>query len=164
MDRLTQERLRALLHYDPETGVFTRVKSVRGFRAGIEAGALHQASGYVYIGVDRHSYRAHRLAWLYMTGEWPADDLDHINRNRADNRWINLREATRSQNNANARRRCDNTSGVKGVSLDRRHNTWRAYIVVDGRQRHLGRFKTVDAAKEAYARAALATFGEYARI
>ena len=162
MSQLTQERLRALLHYDPETGVFVRTKGVQGFASGSTAGNHHAASGYVMIGVDRRSYRAHRLAWLYMTGAWPPGDIDHINRDRADNRWAKLRVATRSQNNANAKRRCDNTSGARGVSWDAKNKRWRAYVGVGGKQLHLGRFDTVEQAVAAQASAFQATYGEFA--
>lgn len=163
MSQLTQERLRALLHYDPETGVFVRIKGVRGFARGSNAGTFHVSSGYVYIGVDRRSYRAHRLAYLYMTGEWPADVIDHVNGRRDDNRWDNIRDATRSQNNANAARRANNSSGAKGVSWDGPNKRWRAYIVEGGKQKHLGRFEDFEAARQAYADAARETFGEFAR-
>ena len=159
---LTAKRLRELLHYDPATGVFTRRVSRQGFNAHTVAGSLHKQSGYVIMGVDRRSYRAHRLAWLYMTGHWPAE-LDHKNGDRSDNRWDNLREAGRTQNNANAKRREDNSSGFKGVSWDRANGRWRAYINVDGRQKHLGRFDAIESAAAAYSIAAKATFGEFAR-
>lgn len=155
---LTAERLRSLLHYDPETGAFTRRRSVQGFHANTTAGVLHKASGYIIVGVDRRRYRAHRLAWLCMTGEWPSE-VDHRNGDRADNRWENLREATRSQNNANQKRRHDNSSGVKGVSWDTLNRRWRAYI--NGKQ--IGRFDSIDEAAAARAAAARALYGEFAR-
>lgn len=158
---LTAERLRALLHYDPETGIFTRRVSLKGVNAGEVAGCLHQASGYIYIGVDGGKYRAHRLAWLYMAGEWPVE-VDHKNRKRADNRWPNLREATRSQNNANGNLRVDNTSGQKGVNWVRRANSWRAYVTIGGQQKHLGYFKDFNSAVEARKSAAEHHFGEFA--
>lgn len=159
---LTTERLRTLLRYDPETGAFTRLVSLRGVNAGDLAGTLHKASGYIYIGVDGRSYRAHRLAWLYMTGDWPVE-VDHENRARSDNRWRNLREATRSQNNANGKRRVDNTSGHKGVNWVDRVSRWRAYVTVEGRQRHLGYFMELDAAISARVEAAKQQFGEFAQ-
>lgn len=161
---LTIERLRALLHYDPETGIFTRLVGVRGFAAGSKVGALCKCGpsrGYIYIGVDRKKYRAHRLAWFYVTGEWP-DEIDHINRERADNRWANLRAATRSQNNINGSRHRNNTSGFKGVSWVARVNRWRAYVSIDGKQSHLGYFKEMSDAVAARQRAAEYHFGEFA--
>ena len=161
--KLTAERLRSLLIYDPATGIFTRRVSRQGFHAGTQAGVIHKASGYVYIGVDRKRYRAHRLAWLYMTGEWPVE-IDHDNTIRSDNRWSNLREATRSQNNANAQRRADNTSGHKGVSWVARVNRWRAYITSHGRQCHLGYFRDYRGAIDARDAAFQQQFGEFARL
>ena len=156
---LTQSRLRYLLRYDPDTGLFWRLRGVQGFAKGVQAGSLHKASGYIYIGVDRKSYRAHRLAWFYMTGEWPSE-IDHINRERADNRWRNLRVATRSQNNVNSRVRSDNSSGVTGVI--KRGRRWSAYITEDGRQNYLGTFATKPEAIAARNNAALAMYGEFA--
>lgn len=161
---LTAERLRALLIYDPETGLFTRRVSRQGFWAGTQAGTLitcGPSKGYIYVGVDRGKYRAHRLAWLYMTGEWPRE-LDHINRDRADNRWANLREASRSQNNINSKNHVNNTSGHKGVNWVARANSWRAYVSIDGRQKHLGYFKDFNVAVTARNEAAKRLFGEFA--
>lgn len=163
MSTLTAERLRFLLSYDPNTGKFIRLVGGKGFRAGFPAGDLHKASGYAYIGIDRKRYRAHRLAWLYMTGEWPIE-VDHMNGDRSDNRWGNLRLATRSQNNANGKRRSDNTSGHKGVNWVARANLWRAYVNFDGKQKHIGYFKDVDSAIAARIKAAKSQFGEFARL
>lgn len=159
---LTLERLRSLLSYDPQTGVFTRLRGVRGFAAGTEAGTFHKNSGYVHLTVDGKKYRAHRLAWFYVHGEWP-EEIDHANGVRSDNRLTNLREATRSQNNANMAPRIDNASGSKGVSWDGRTKSWRSYITQDGRQKHLGRFGDKGAAIAAYRKAAGFAFGEFAR-
>jgi hypothetical protein len=153
---LTAERLREVLHYEPETGVFTwRLR--RGCRAkGSIAGATHH-SGYWRIRVDEVLYNAHRLAWLYMTGEWPAEELDHINRDNADNRWANLREATRSQNGANTIR--PNPSGFRGVKKIR--GRWRATIMVQKRGIFLGYYSTPEEAHAAYTNAARTYFGNY---
>lgn len=159
---LTAERLRALLSYDQETGVFTRLVSLRGVNAGDIAGTLHKTSGYVYIGVDAKSYRAHRLAWLYMTGEWPVE-VDHKDRNRSNNRWRNLREATRSQNNANGKTRVDNSSGHKGINWVARVTRWRAYVTLNSKQHHLGYFLHKEDAITARVAAQKSTFGEFAR-
>src|ERR1700674_1345685 len=103
------ERLRAVLLYDPETGVFTRRINRGKWKAGAQVGWL-RPDGYIGIGLDYHEYLAHRLAWLYVTGEWPID-VDHENTCRSDNRWDNLREASRSQNMRNMKRTKANTSG-----------------------------------------------------
>ncbi len=111
---LTQERLLELIHYNPETGLFSRLGGRRSDRVGKVAGSP-QGQGYLLIFVDGRRYRAHRLAWFYMTGEWPADGIDHVNNIKTDNRFANLRLATRAQNEMNKPPSRSNTSGVKGV-------------------------------------------------
>lgn len=120
-------------------------------------------SGYVLINIDGRLFRAHRLAWFYVYGEWPVADVDHINRGRADNRIVNLREASRSQNLAN--KRCDerNKSGSKGVSWDKERGLWAAFIKKDKKSRFLGRYKTKQEASAAYWQAATTLFGQFAR-
>lgn len=159
---LTQARLREVLSYDPETGVFTRlVATSNRVAVGSDAGTT-RIDGYIQIHIDGRLYSAHRLAWLYMTGEWPSDKVDHINRRKFDNRWGNLREANTSQNACNSLVRIDNTSGVRGVSFCKTTNRWRALIVVNGKRRHLGRFDDIGSAAAAYAVAAREAFGEFA--
>lgn len=118
--------------------------------------------GYWQISVFGVRYKAHRLAFLYMTGAWPVADVDHINRIRDDNRWKNLREATRAQNVANAPARKNSRSGVRGVCLTPKG--WKAQIKVSGKNKHIGYFKSVDAAAEAYRSAASLAFGQFAAI
>jgi hypothetical protein len=159
MSELTAERLREILDYYPQTGIWVwRV----GRRAGREAGCKLD-SGYVLIRIDGRLYRANRLAWLYMTGEWPPEDIDHEDRNPANGSFFNLRPATRGENIANAKRARNNTPGYKGVGWDHRVGKWRAKIVVDGRQIYLGWFDTVEAAAAAYAAGAQYHWGEYGR-
>lgn len=160
---LTQERLKALLHYDPEAGLFTRLVSRSGpkSKAGDVAGC-DNGQGYIRIYVDGKPYKAHRLAWFYMTGEW-VDEVDHRNTVRSDNRWANLREATRGQNRTNCAAYRNNTSGHKGVSLYRRTGKWTAQIQKRGQKHFLGYFDTPEAAHEAYAKAANDLFGQFAR-
>ena len=159
---ITQEQLHRAIHYDPLTGEFTwKVQNgpcSKGKRAG-----RHNDSGYWRITIDGVTYRAHRLAWLYMTGEWPIDQIDHINGVKDDNRWINLRQANNSQNHANKARQKNNTSGFKGVSLDKRHQRWHAYIKKDNRRHFLGYFESREEAHRAYILAAEEFFGEFAR-
>jgi hypothetical protein len=162
MTKLNAGRLREVLSYDPETGAFTwLVSTARHRRIGDVAGCVKD--GYRQIGIDGRRYRAHRLAWLWMTGEWPSAEIDHINGDPADNRIANLRPATSSQNKANARLRSDNSSKLKGVSYDRQRQKWLARIVLAGRARNLGRFTDPAAAHAAYAEAAAKHFGEFAR-
>jgi hypothetical protein len=162
---LTLERLRTVIHYDPLTGVFEWTTQRNNHRAlpGTSAGHYKSKRKYVIIGIYHHNYFAHRIAWLYMTGEMPTCDIDHINGDRADNRWANLRLATRSQNNANAKRRADNTSGFKGVTFNKRRNGWQAQIKLTGRNYNLGCFITPEEAHAAYRVAAAERFGQFAR-
>lgn len=160
---LTRARLADLLHYDPETGIFTWTKPRRGVRVGHEAGRL-SALGYREIGVDYVLRRANRLAFLYMTGAMPPDGvvIDHINGVADDNRWANLRQATLSQNAINGRLRTNNTSGTHGVTFDAARDKWRAQIRIAGRKVNLGRFSRKEDAIAAYVMAAKEHHGEFA--
>lgn len=152
--------VRSVMSYDPETGVFTRVERTSNFiRAGEAAGGPHN-QGYVRISVGGNRYLAHRLAWLYMTGEWPKEEIDHINGDRSDNRWANLRRANSMQNNRN---RHDYHSR-KGTCFHKPNGKWNARLKVKGKYRSLGYFKTCEEAHEAYVRAARAVYGEFASI
>lgn len=144
----TAEELRRVLAYDPNTGDFrwlVREDRERDWNtrwAGKVAGAILPV-GYRYINVGSKLQLAHRLAWLWMTGSWPAAQIDHINRDRADNRWVNLREATNQQNQLNVGLRSTNGSGVTGVSWDKRKHRWYATITVDGHMKNLGRYEDI---------------------
>jgi HNH endonuclease len=156
---VTAGRLWELLKYDPVTGVFTRRVRAGSRVAGSIAGRL-SADGYWYIGIDGRLYRASHLAWLYMTDRWPAEEVDHRDVNPGNNSWENLREATRIQNQAN--KRSYGALGVKGV---RRYGAkFQAEIRAAGQYRYLGTFPTAEAASEAYARAAVEAWGEFARF
>lgn len=106
--------------------------------------------------------KAHRLAWFFMTGEWPILDIDHINGDRSDNRWSNLRLANDSQNGANKRRYKNNKSGFKGVIWDARHKRFKAQLKKDGKVLNLGRYHTAEEAHEAYCKAAATLHGDFA--
>lgn len=160
---LTQELLKQWLLYDPETGVFTWNACAADDRRDRPAGA-QEAQGYVTIYVVGKARKAHRLAWLYMHGSWPTEEIDHINGNRTDNRLVNLREANRRQNNYNMRMRPDNTSGVKGVCWHRRLGKWQASARdADGRNVHIGYFSDKAAAAAARKIYAQKLYGEFAR-
>jgi len=156
---LTAERLREVLSYDSETGVFCWLKPLRNGTTGALAGGF-RADGYLVIGMHGKTYRAHRLAWLFVHGCWPVADIDHINGDRADNRMGNLRAASRAENQQNRTLDVKNTSGFHGVSRYAGGKKWRARIQVDGVEQHLGTFESPEDAEEAYlaAKAALHTF------
>jgi hypothetical protein len=160
--KLTVERLRELLHYDPETGVFTwKVTLSRRAVAGKTAGAFASLKGYTPISVLNVKYLAHRLAWFYVYGVWPSEDVDHINRVRSDNRITNLRLASRTENSQNAGLKRNNTSGYKGVSLHKTTRRWRAHLMVGRKQIHLGLFDCIHEAVAAR-KAAEAIYHPYA--
>lgn len=160
---LTAKRLREVLRYDPQTGQFTWLVrlSIR-ILIGRNAGRINR-HGYRIITIDCVRYHAHRLAWLYMTGEWPAHYIDHANLDKADNRFANLREASRQQNSANTKTPSNNRSGFKGVQWHPQTKKWRARIGFNGKHQSLGLFKSPEEAHAAYAEAAEKLFGEYAR-
>lgn len=125
---ITQEQLKLILNYDPETGEFNWLVKPRN-RASIGGVAGHlRKNGYREISIKGKKYYAHRLAWLYMTGSWPKEHIDHINGNPSDNRFCNLREATRSQNMHNQGVCSNNTSGYKGVCWHKSNQKWEACI------------------------------------
>ena len=152
--------LRSLITYDPDTGVFiwkrriftsARAECWNTTFAGTVAGR-EATNGYWDISVDYTRYRAHRLAWLYVTGEWPSDKIDHINGNKKDNRFINLRPATSYQNSCNSKGRSHNLTGLKGVGVwhYRGIKYFRARITVNKKVFNLGYFKTPEEAYAAY--------------
>jgi hypothetical protein len=144
---LTADHLREIIHYDPETGVFTwRIRPSQRTFAGDVTGVAVRKDGYCSVKIGRQSYKAHRLAWLYMTGEWPEHEVDHRDRNRANNVWRNLRAATKKQNQENRTPRRDSSSGVTGVLWSNRDQAWRATIVIEGRKRHIGTRKVLSEA------------------
>lgn len=154
-DILTQAQLKEQLHYDPLTGDFTWLPRDRKYftsnriwkswntrYSNEKAGADH-VHGYINIKLFHVLYRAHRLAFLYMTAEFP-NQVDHINRVRNDNRWMNLRAANHQINQQNRSKQSTNTSGFNGVYFDKHANKWRARISVNGKHHHLGRFDNIE--------------------
>lgn len=143
---LTQERLKELLHYDEETGVFTRKEKIGRYLKGAVSGAKHN-KGYIQITIDNENYLAHRVAWMYVYGEFPKNQIDHINRIKTDNSIKNLRDVDASTNHHNIGIRSHNTSGVTGVVWDSRSKKWKAQIILKNKRYLIGTFKTVELAK-----------------
>ena len=145
---VTQDRLKELLNYNPDTGIFTWKVSRGGVKKDAQAGAKSQ--GYRNIMIDNISYQAHRLAWLYVYGKWPEKDLDHINLERDDNKIVNLREVDDSENKQNQRMYSNNTSGYKGVCWCKNRKKWVASITKNYKTQILGSFEDPLEASKAY--------------
>jgi HNH endonuclease/AP2 domain len=150
---------RERLTYDPATGVFRWKVSGHKVRVGMVAGTKHRG-GHIAIRVKGKVYYAHRLAWLFMTGQWPKDQIDHIDGNPANNRFDNLREATHAQNCANRRHR---GPGLKGAVFDKSTGKWHSRIRHQGKKKYLGYFNTAEEAHAAYVAKAEEVFGAFAR-
>lgn len=150
--------VRELLDYDPETGRFVWRS---GSKIGLPAGSI--GGRYMQIMIAKKNYLAHRLAWLYVHGYPPRVEVDHVNGDSRDNRILNLRLASKSQNAQNQSRSTKNSSGHKGVSWCTQKRRWRASIKVGHRSVHLGYFRELATAAEAYRNAANKYFGEFAR-
>jgi len=169
---LDQGTLKRLLHYDPETGVFTWLPRPDARRcwntryAGKRAGYAWRPNGhcteYWVVRIFDWPFLGHRLACLFMTGAWPVNILDHEDRDGLNNRWANLRDANRRQNVGNAPAWRTNKLGVRGVSRVVGSNKYRANIRLKGKQTHLGHFDTIEEAAAAYKAAAKAYYGEFA--
>jgi hypothetical protein len=152
-EKPTAEEVRRLLKYDPLTGFFTRLVTTGGrygAQAGTVAGTMND-QGYVLISVHSKQFRAHRLAWLWMTGEWPRNEVDHENGVRHDNRWKNLRDVPTTINAQNKRRAQKNSkTGMLGVSWSKKERCFKARIKVNGHYPSLGSFDTAEAGHAAY--------------
>jgi len=150
---ITQERLKELLSYDPETGLFVWVKRRKGVTVGNVAGHINKA-GYVTIKIDQSHHMAHRLAWLFMTGSTPENMIDHRDRSKSNNKFLNLREATNKQNIENAKTPSTNKSGFKGVFLTTNNRypnkPYIAKICHHGKYIHIGNYATAEDADVAY--------------
>ena len=178
---ITQEYLQSILDYYPETGIFIwREKTPDMFEdgeqtrqhrcnrwnaqyAGTAAGSFN-SEGYLSIYIKHAMYQGHILAWIYMTGERPVRDLDHIDNNPSNNQFCNLRLATDSQNHANEKLSKSNKVGYKGVYFDAAKGKYRAQIMVNYKKKNLGYYATAEEAHKAYKLAAAERFGEFARF
>lgn len=147
-EALTAERLRQVLHYNPDTGIFVRIKSSGGVLAGTIAGCKN-THGYLEIRVDRKLYLAHRLAWLYVYGKWPTGLIDHRNHSKTANFILNLRDVTHAVNLQNQKgARIDSIIGVLGVT--RKGQKFTSEITINGTRKYLGMFDTIEDAHRAY--------------
>ena len=156
MPELTADRLRELLHYDHDSGLFKwRVMNSRRAPAGKRAGSVDKITGYVRIRIDKRIYQAHRLAFLYMTDDWPWFDTDHINGVRDDNRWANLRDVPHSINSQNQRRahKSNLSCGLQGASWDSSTGRWLSHITVNYKLMFLGYFSSAEAAHQRHVEA-----------
>lgn len=165
-DDRSQGKITEALAYDQVSGNFTWKRDLRGMvRKGKVAGRKNNY-GYIVIGWGNREYPAHRLAWFFVTGTWPENQIDHINGTRDDNRWSNLRQATVTENRRNCigqpgKRKFSKYKGV-GFNDKNKFSKWVARIVVGGRAIHLGSFKTEEQAASAYVEAERKYFGEFA--
>ncbi len=160
----SQEELHRLMTYHPDAGVLVwNVTRGGGCRVGTLAGSI-DTDGYLNADINGIRYPVAVLVWYWWHGEWPSTIVDHKNLDRLDNRILNLRLATRSQNNANRRVRRDSESGIKGVSFHKQRKKWMARIKKDSKYRHLGLFNTPEEAKMAYDLAAVKCHGAFARL
>lgn len=161
MADLTRQQLLDALTYDPDSGQFfwRDRPGARPVKSGAVAGC--SAGTKIIIGLNGKLYAAHRLAWLYMTGNWPVALVDHVNGDPYDNRWSNLRGATQSENLRNRSKTRANTSGFKGVSLCKDTGRYAARIRCNYRTKYLGRYATPEEAHAAYLAAAAEMHGEF---
>lgn len=135
---ITKDELAALLSYDPKTGCFTWIVDKGRAKAGSVAGHISKSFGYRLIKIGQHKWQAHRLAFVFMEGALPPNQVDHINQNRADNRWANLRHATHKQNHENR-----TTHEMRGIRFETDRGKWLARIKSYGVCKNLGRFTSL---------------------
>ncbi|MFG1260057.1 HNH endonuclease signature motif containing protein [Xanthobacter flavus] len=148
-DQISHDRVLHLLAYDQKSGEFIWLLK-RGCRAAGQRAGTRRSNGYIYIHIDGYWYSAHRLAWFYVNGEWPPDQIDHISGIRDDNRIANLRPATNRENHQNIGLKRVNRSGAQGVSWDSSRMKWLARMRINGVCTNLGRFESIEAASKAY--------------
>jgi hypothetical protein len=147
---ITQELLKSRLHYNEETGIFTHIT---GKRNGRTIGENRTKDWYIGTKIDRRYYLLHRLAWLYVYGVWPKSQIDHLDRDKGNNRISNLRLATTSENQQNVGIKSTNKSGRLGVYWAKHVGKWHAQIKLHGKRHHLGYFDDIDTAYAAYLKA-----------
>jgi hypothetical protein len=144
--KISQKELKEVLNYNPDTGIFTWLVDRGANRTSGKIAGHIDCHGYRSIGIDGKYYKAHRLAWLYVHGEFPPNEIDHINGNGIDNRLDNLRPVTSSENSQNQKMRDNNKSGVMGVYWYNKSKKWLARIRVNTKEIHLGVYKDLELA------------------
>jgi hypothetical protein len=149
---ITQSELKELLHYDPDTGIFTWINPSKGRKGNPQK---IRKDGYCYICIKYKKYLAHRLAWLYVYGKFPEVFIDHINMDKSNNRIENLRLVTYSGNSINKKLQKNNTSGYKGVTYNKKSKRYMAKIKIQQKEIYLGLFESIENAALAYKKAAL---------
>ncbi|BAO20652.1 putative endonuclease [Pseudomonas phage PPpW-3] len=159
---MTKEELAAILRYDSKTGVFYWLKS-RGRAASGSIAGGDDGKGYVGIRINGKQYKAHKLAWLACTGEWPSFQIDHRDTDRSNNRFENLRPSTQLQNTYNRSLGVNNKSGVKGVHWHKNSGKWRAVIGVNGKKIYIGIFDDINDAQMAISQARTKHHQEFSR-
>lgn len=169
MEKITAEYARSILSYNPDDGEIRWLvrsdvpKNWNTKFAGKIAGSTDD-KGYRQIKIHRVLFKAHRLAWLITTGEWPKEFIDHANGKTGDNRFCNLRLASNAENQFNRQKTSKNSSGFKGVSWNARDGIWQAGIKINGISKNLGQFKTPELGHAAYCEAAKRIFGRFANM
>lgn len=145
---MTHKQLKEIIKYDPNTGIFTWVGATgRRCRVGEMAGTIKTTEkNRIIICINKKLYKAHRLAYFYMTGKWPEHEIDHIDHNMSNNKWDNLRPVSRSQNFRNLPKPKTNSSGITGVHFNKRTNRWVSYVGIYNKRIHLGTFGTIEEA------------------
>lgn len=159
---LSYQRAHELFTYDPVNGLLLWRVSKGTAKAGKVAGKLER-DGYMRVQTDGKLYLVHRIAWLLQKGDWPEFEVDHVNGDPSDNRWLNLRHASHSENGKNLKKYDNNKSGFKGVCWHNRLKKWQVRINYNGIQYHLGYHTELEHANAYYAGAAALVFGQWCR-
>lgn len=146
--KIILEELSKYLRYHPRLGIFTWKITRRGKALEGDIAGTHNPNGYVYMTINGKDYKAHRLIWLFETGDWPVDQIDHINEVKCDNRFSNLREATNGQNKVNTSKRVDNKSGITGIHWEKTRKKWVVQTRVSKFLRRKKRFNTIEEAQK----------------
>lgn len=162
MKNISLREAKEFISYDPETGIFTRIKNSSNVKCGDRADTVDGKLGYRKVKLKGQNFKAHRIAILFITGEMPIGPVDHINGDRSDNRALNLRSCTDAGNAHNAKLRSDNTSGYKGVSFHKQSGKWTARIMHNRVHINIGSYETPDLAYAAYCEKANELHGEFA--